>query len=260
MRGVSGRGAMLDAPDSSPAEPVIRGRAWLAFLVGFLAIWGVLYAIGAVDPSGRLGLPALAVTLAAAVLVEALVYGTSWRVVLAQLGLGRPAARSLVAAALVAAAIAGVYPLFTLVSGESVQLRSSWPWLLIGLYAYHGLAEELAWRGYAFRRLRDGRSFWGAVAWTMPLIAATHVPIVVTHGPAIGVGAIAVAAVTTMPLAHLYEIGRRTIWAPALVHTAIDSFKLVVIPGAATALFSFLLIAVSLLVPLLALAFSRGER
>jgi hypothetical protein len=42
-----------------------------------------------------------------------------------------------------------------------------------------------------------------------------------------------------------------------LVHTAIDSFKLVTIPGAATPLVSSLLIATSLLVPMVALAFPR---
>lgn len=140
-----------------------------------------------------------------------------------------------------------------------MALRPNWIWLAIGLYAYHGLAEEIAWRGYAFRRLRAGRSFWGAVLWTMPLIAATHVPIVFASGPAIGVGAMAVAAVTTIPLAHLYELGGRTVWAPALVHAAIDSFKLVVIPASATASFSFLLIGVSLSVPLLAFVFPRRE-
>ena len=50
----------------------------------------------------------------------------------------------------------------------------------------------------------------------MPLIAVTHIPIVVTLGPAVGLGAMAVAAVTSMPLAYLYETGRRTIWAPAV--------------------------------------------
>ena len=67
----------------------------------------------------------------------------------------------------------------------------------------------------------------------------------------------AVAAVTSIPFAYLYETGRRSIWAPALVHTAIDTFKLVVIPAAALATFSVLIIVVSLTVPLLALAVPR---
>ena len=41
------------------------------------------------------------------------------------------------------------------------------------------------------------------------------------------------------------------------MHTAIDTFKLVVIPAAALATFSVLIIVVSLTVPLLALAVPR---
>jgi hypothetical protein len=66
-----------------------------------------------------------------------------------------------------------------------------------------------------------------------------------------------VAMVTSIPFAYLYETGKGTIWAPAIVHTAIDTFKLVIIPTAALATFSVLIIAVSLTVPLLALAVPR---
>ena len=41
------------------------------------------------------------------------------------------------------------------------------------------------------RRLREGRSFRSAVLWTMPLVAVTHVPILLTMGAAVGVGLIA---------------------------------------------------------------------
>lgn len=94
----------------------------------------------------------------------------------------------------------------------------------------------------------------------MPLIAATHLPIVATSGPLVGIGAMLVAAVTTVPLARLYEHGRRTIWAPAALHTAIDSFKLVTLPDEAIATFSLLLIGVSLIVPLAVLAGTRRGR
>ena len=66
-----------------------------------------------------------------------------------------------------------------------------------------------------------------------------------------------VAAVTTVPLAYLFETGRGTVWAPAVVHTAIDSFKLVVLPAAAVTTFSLTLAGVGLVVPLLALAVPR---
>jgi hypothetical protein len=68
-----------------------------------------------------------------------------------------------------------------------------------------------------------------------------------------------VAAVTTLPLAHLYELGRGTIWAPALVHADIDGFKLVELPAAPTT-FSLPLAAISLTVPLPALVVPRRPR
>jgi hypothetical protein len=66
-----------------------------------------------------------------------------------------------------------------------------------------------------------------------------------------------VAAVTSLPFSYLYETGRRTVWAPALVHSAIDSFTLVVIPAAALTTFPLLLVGISLTVPLLALVVPR---
>jgi hypothetical protein len=89
------------------------------------------------------------------------------------------------------------------------------------------------------------------------LLAATHVPVLVASGPAVGGAAMLVAAVATVPLAYLYETGRDTVWAPALVHTAIDRPELVVLPAAALTTFSLTVAAVSLVVPLLALAVPR---
>ena len=139
-------------------------------------------------------------------------------------------------------------------AGVTPALRPGWPWLLLGIFAFHGLAEEVVWRGYAYRRLREGRSFRRAVVVTMPLVAAAHVPIVLGSGLAVGAAAMAVAAATAMPLAHLWEMGRSTIWAPAVLHTAIDAFKLVEIPAGTTVVYSLALAACSATVPFLALA------
>jgi membrane protease YdiL (CAAX protease family) len=174
--------------------------------------------------------------------------------VIRALGLGRPAAPGMVTAASVSAVVVAFYPAFSRLV-TPLPLLPDWPWRLVGLLAYHGVAEELAWRGYAFRRMREGRSFGAAVLWTMPLIAATHLPILVTAGPVVGAAAIVVAAATCVPLAYLWERGGRTIWAPALVHAAIDVFKLVEVPtGPAATTFSLGLAAVSALVPFLAFA------
>ncbi|TQM36859.1 CPBP family intramembrane glutamic endopeptidase [Pseudonocardia cypriaca] len=247
---------ITDVPVPRPA--VGSPRTWLRFLAGFAVLYGVLAVAAAGDPSGRWHLVIAAAVLLTAVIVERVLHPAPISGFLRRCwGLGRPAGRPLAAAVGVSTIVLGVYPLFAAVSGSALALRPDWPWLLVGVFAFHGLAEELVWRGYAFRRLREGRSFRSAVLWTMPLVAATHVPIVLTMGPAVGIGAMAVAAVTSLPFAHLYEAGHRTLWAPAVLHTAIDSFKLFVVPAAAATTFSLLLVSVSLVVPLLVLAVPR---
>jgi membrane protease YdiL (CAAX protease family) len=159
----------------------------------------------------------------------------------------------------ISAVVLAFYPAYMLVSGTAPPLRSDWLWLAIGLFAYHGLAEELAWRGYAFRRLRQGRTFGAAIRWTIPLIAITHLPIVITNGPAVGLFAIAVAAVTCLPFGYLWERGGQTIWAAAMLHASIDAFKLFEVPGGeAGVIFSISLAMVSLVVPLGVVMFGDG--
>ena len=246
-------------PSSSPAdgEAVRSPRAWLRFLLGFAVLYGVLGGLSEFDPTGRWRLLITAAVVLAAVAVERLLYRDATTSLRSRLGLGRPNLRAVLVALAVSALVLGVYPIYAAVTGSWMPLQPNWGWILLGLFAFHGVAEEMIWRGYAFRRLRSGRTFWRAVWWSMPLIAVTHIPIVITMGPVIGLGAMLVAAVTSISFSYLYETGRGTIWAPAIVHTAIDTFKLFVIPAAGTTTISLLLIAVSLTIPLLALVVPR---
>jgi membrane protease YdiL (CAAX protease family) len=211
------------------ATTALRHRA---FLFGFFAIWGVTYLGGALSTTGiELGLVAAAATVATALLIERNEFGVRGSPAVARLGLGRPTSGSLAASLVVAALVVAVVPVYAWSTGTELQLRPGWPWLAVGLVAYHGVAEEVAWRGYAFGHLRRSASFGIAVRRTMPLIALTHLPIVIEAGPAVGVAAMIVAIVTCIPLAHLCELGRGTIWAAAIVHAAIDTFKLIEAPG-----------------------------
>ena len=232
---------------------------WTRLIVGFVVAYGVLAIGTALDSSVRSGLLTLAAVLVAVALTEWVQARSARAVVCARLGLGAPGVPALLAATAVSLLVLSVYPLTGALSGSTVALRPNWPWLLLGVFAVHGLAEELVWRGFVFRRLRETHAFWPAVWWSMPFVVAAHVPIVLTVGPVVGLGAMLVAAVTSVPLSYLYEWGRRTLWAPALVHTAIDSFKIVEVP-AGTTTFSLALIAVSLTAPLLVFALPRRLR
>lgn len=247
--------ASTRSPTNQPS--VVRGRAWVPFLIGFGLLWGTLALLGEWDATGRWGILILTVVVLVAVVVDRVAQRTPWRATIRHLGLGRPAWRAVALASVVSALVLLVFPITRIITGAELEVVIDWPWILIGLFAFHGLAEELVWRGYAFRRLRLGRSFSCTVLWTMPLVAAAHIPILLRSGPVVGIGALLVAAVTSVPLAYLYETGRGTIWAPALVHTAIDSFKLFVLPASAVLTFSLLLVMVSLAIPLLALVVPR---
>jgi len=179
-----------------------------------------------------------------------------WRVPLrgaaGAVGLGRPALPGLLVAAGVVVLCAVGYLLFTPLTGRPLGTPVGWVGLLLGVFLFNGVAEELAWRGYVFGALRRGRSFWRAVLLAMPLIALTHVPIGLSSGWVVGLAALVVAAVTTLPFAHLYELGGHTIWAPALVHGAVDTFRALAVDPADVMVFSLYVSALALLVPLLA--------
>ena len=238
-----------------PQRAVGSLATWARFLLGFLILWAVLAGASSADPTARWGPAILAAVVAAALAVSRGLYRMPCREAIRALGLGRPDRRSLLVSAVVSALVLLVWPTTAWLSGASIPLRPDWPVVLIGVLTLHGLAEELVWRGYVFRRLARGRSFWPAVLWSMPLIAVTHIPIVVTSGPAIGGGAMLVAAVTSIAFSRLYAMGGGTLWAPGLLHAAIDSFKLVVLPAAALQIYPFLIIGFSLAVPLLVLVY-----
>ena len=225
----------------------------MRFLAGFLILWAVLAGTSAGDPTARRGPAILAAVVLASIAVSRLLYRMPPAEAARVLGLGRPRGRALVISAVVSVLVLLVWPVTAVLSRASLALRPDWPVVLIGIVTLHGLAEEMIWRGYVFRRLSADRSFWPAVWWSMPLIAVTHIPIVVIAGPAVGLGAMLVAAVTSIPFSRLYVLGGQTIWAPALLHSAIDSFKLVVLPAAALAVYPPLVIGFSLVVPLLVL-------
>jgi membrane protease YdiL (CAAX protease family) len=230
------------------------------FLVGFLVLWAVLAGLAATDPALHRGPLVLVAVAVVAVVVSRGLERLPLRDAVRALGLGRPAPRAMAVSAVVSALVLLVWPVTTWLSGASIPLRPDWPLALVGVLALHGLAEELVWRGYVFGRLARGRSFRSAVGWSMPLIALTHVPVLVTAGPAVGAGAMLVAAVTSIPLSRLYVLGGGTVWAPALLHAAIDSFKLVVLPAAALAVYPLLIIGFSLAVPLLVLLVHNPSR
>ncbi len=219
----------------------------LAFLGTFVAAWAVLdLAPSPPVPVGAL----LALAGAGLVLVlgERLLGSVSIRAIPGTLGLGRPDVRVLGLAGTVGLTVFVTYLVGARLVDAEVELRSNWPAVLIGSLLFHGVAEELVWRGFAFGRCRATATFWRAVARTMPLIALTHVPIILTDGVVIGGLAVASAAVTCLPFAYLWERGGRTIWGAAVLHGLVGTWQL--FERGYPASFSMVILLTSIVVPM----------
>jgi membrane protease YdiL (CAAX protease family) len=233
------------APHGLPVRGAIVGP--LAFLTTFLGGWWALDAFVTSPPNPASSTVALAA--AAAVLVAGQrVLGWQWREIPASLGLGRPVLRAVAVAGIVGSAVVLCLPLGARAVGVTLELRANWASVLLGALLFHGLAEELVWRGFVFGHLRRTRTFWRAVAWSVPLIALTHVPIVVSNGLPVGLLATLTAAVTCLPFAYLWERGGGTIWAPALLHGLIGSWQL--FERANSDPYSMVVMTASIIVPL----------
>jgi hypothetical protein len=64
----------------------------------------------------------------------------------------------------------------------------------------------------------------------MLVFVAAHLYLFASLEPAVALASTLLAAATAYPLAWLFELGRRTVWAPAILHTGIHAIKLVRLP------------------------------
>lgn len=233
----------------APMRPV-------AFLATFALAWATLDRLAPAPP--RVVGASIALVAAATVLVvcERVLGHHPPSTIPRRIGLGRPAVRALVAAGFVGTGVVATNVVGAAVLGIDLTLRRDWAGVLVGVLIFHGVAEELVWRGFAFGHLRRTHSFGASIARSIPLIAATHLPVLVTAGVGLGVLAVLSAAVTCLPLAYLWERGGRTIWGAAVVHGSVGTWQL--FERGFPASFSVLILLSSIVVPLSAFCF--GDR
>lgn len=131
---------------------IVGVRGWVGFVVGFGLIWATLQLTSSPLPTPLRSVGACAATAVCAVVVVVVLWRVPWRAAPAVLGLGRPAGQRLVVALLVVAVCAVGYLLFTPLTGLVLGTQDGWLGLLVGVFLFNGVAEELAWRGYVFGR------------------------------------------------------------------------------------------------------------
>jgi membrane protease YdiL (CAAX protease family) len=200
---------------------------------------------------GQAGVIVGAIVVAATLAAERLLFGQPLAAAARSVGLGHPRAAGLIAAATISFAILLVVPVFTGVTGTSAAFVPGWVWLLPGLFAQAGIAEEVLFRGFVFGRLRRGRSFFRAASLATIPFAAVHLLMFVTMPWPVASAALLLSLVLSFPLAALCELGGATIWAPAVVHFVVQgTIKVLNVAGEAAGVFPLVWMAASLLVPL----------
>jgi len=213
----------------------IEGAGWIGFLAGFAALFAVLQGSAAALQSlrGEWGFAVAALTLIAALALQRFVFGSTWRTAFADLGLGRPLSRGVIVALVLSTALLCVFPLYLLLRGGVVSITPNAAWLALGLFAQAGVAEEMVFRGYLYSHIRRGRTFWPAALLSVAPFSAAHLYLFWTMDWPIALTALALSVALTFPFAHLYELGGRTIWAPALAHAVVQgAIKLLVVEDA----------------------------
>ncbi|HMQ70525.1 MAG TPA: CPBP family intramembrane metalloprotease [Ignavibacteria bacterium] len=202
------------------------GQSILKIIAGYAFIYAVLEILAALtgDPLNTVNAAVISAGVIAAVIIaQTVLFKNGFSNMKEYLGIGTPSAVSILISIVISILLFLCYPLITYITGYRFRLPDNWLWLGAGVFLLHGIAEEVLYRSYLFRYLRNGRSFNRAVWISVLLFSTAHIPVIISQGIFVGGSAVMLAAVSSFPLSKLYEKGNNTIWAPAIVHTAIDT-------------------------------------
>lgn len=225
----------------------------MRFLVGLAAAYALfeLLARSLGSDRGQAGVMVCAGVIAALVIVEHWLSGQALPVILRHLGLGRPAWKSVLVALLPSAVLLAVLLAYLALTPNRWTLLPAWPLLLFGMFFQGGVAEEALFRGYLYRHLREGRTFRQATRLARIPFVLLHLPLFLIVPWAVALASVVVAAILTAPLAHLFELGGRTLWAPALLHFVVQAAIKIVVVEEATPTLPMLWLATAAVAPYL---------
>lgn len=231
----------------------------LRVTVGLIALYTALVGIAKLTDSnyGEGGLLVLVGVLVVLLALEFSLWRELPKPALKESGFKVPSRESMLAClTVVGILLVGLTGIVTLLPGDKT-IRPNWCLALIGLFAQGGLAEELVFRGFLFRRLREGRDFWLAALVSMFPFVLVHLYLFATMSFPIALMALVVAVFTSFPFARLFEIGNGSIWPCACLHFATHLIKLVVFTETSSQQAILLWMGLVLFVPWLVFAFNK---
>jgi membrane protease YdiL (CAAX protease family) len=201
-------------------------------VVGLLILCGALQGAASALGSthGEWGGVVALLVVGAGLLTQRLLHHESWK----ELGLAAPTGRGVWTALCLAAMLLVAAMIYALIAGAAAKVVPGARWLLVGMLAQGGIAEELVFRGYLFGHIRRTRPFWTAALISAIPFALVHLTLFLTLPWAIALTALVMSVAMTFPLSWLYELGGRTIWAPAVLHTVLQAVPKLITPDDAT--------------------------
>ncbi|MGE0460049.1 MAG: lysostaphin resistance A-like protein [Vicinamibacterales bacterium] len=232
--------------------PIDTARRWTGLTAGVAGVFALFHALASVLGSdrGQAGISVCAIVVAATLAIEWAGFRASAGVAGRALGLGQPSIVGLLAAAGACAALLATVPLYGRATGTSMAVMPGALSLLPGLFAQGGVAEEVLFRSYLFGHLRVGRPFWRAAWLSMLPFSLVHVPLFFTMPWPVALAALVLSVIVSFPLAHLFELGGRTVWPPALLHFVVQgTVKVVAFPEDAAVAFPLAWMAASAVIP-----------
>lgn len=138
------------------------------------------------------------------------------------LGLGAPSWPALASAMLAGVLLLVLMRLYATATNTTITVRPDAPWLGVGMFAQGGVAEEVVFRGFLFRRLRLTRSFWRAAGLAAIPFVVVHSILFLTLDFVVALSSLILSLLISFPLAWLFERAGNSVWPPALVHAVIQ--------------------------------------
>ena len=220
--------------------------------MGLSLVFGLFHGSATILGSdrGQKGILVGTLVVAATVAAEWFLLGRRLETGARDLGLGRPRTKGIVLAGGASSVLIILGLLFVRAKGMTPAFYPGWISLLPGLFAQAGIAEEVLFRGYLFRHLRVGRTFWRAAAVSMLPFVSVHLILFFSMPWPIAVASVLLAIIISFPLAYLFELGGDTIWAPAILHFVIQATVKVIVFAHGAESFALVWMAASALVPL----------
>ena len=195
-------------------------------------------------------IPAL-IAIFTTTLIEKKITDQSIAICVSSLGLGKPCPKQLWIGALCLLPILTAYIVMFFGLHTSLKLAPGFPFLLLKLVIAQGIAEEVVFRGFVFRHLRVGRSFWRAALLSASIFSIAHLShlfkgvstqILIDMSVSIGFTFVMAPA-----LALLFEYGGNVIWGCSLLHLGFDSINLFAEATSATISLESLIYAIGIL-------------